>query len=151
MRALALRVAGARLRDADAAEEVAQEVLARAWRAAPAKKTLESPEAWLVVLSGREVLRYAERRARRAAREQAVGDDPTPAEAMPSHAVEVDLRVGLLAAVRELSPLDRTLIALHYFGDVPLASVARDLEMPVGSVKARLSRARARLAKELAP
>jgi RNA polymerase sigma factor (sigma-70 family) len=103
-----------------------------------------------VRVAGNEVLRYVERRGRRCGRELPLPETELGAEgARPGAAAVVDERVSVGAALRRLSVLDRTIVALHYYGDVPLPAVATRLGMPVGTVKARLSRARGRLSKEL--
>jgi RNA polymerase sigma-70 factor, ECF subfamily len=151
VRRLAVRVALARLRDPDAAEEVAQEVLLRAWRVASRAQLLTSPEGWVVTVAGNEVLRYVERRDRRARRETDLPEDGPADLATAVRLVGVEQRSDLVVALRRLSAQDRTIVALHYFGDVPLPAIAHELRMPLGTVKARLSRARVRLRQELTP
>jgi hypothetical protein len=43
----------------------------------------------------------------------------------------------------------RQVLALHYLADLPVEEIARDLALPVGTVKSRLARARQRLAAQL--
>jgi RNA polymerase sigma-70 factor (ECF subfamily) len=59
------------------------------------------------------------------------------------------LRVSLMAAVARVSEPDRKIVLLHYFGDLPITAIAQRLGVPVGTVKARLSRARHRLTQNL--
>ena len=54
-------------------------------------------------------------------------------------------RDSLRRAFRWLDPEQRSLIVLHYYLDLPVAEVADALEMPVGTAKSRLFRARATL------
>jgi RNA polymerase sigma-70 factor (ECF subfamily) len=56
---------------------------------------------------------------------------------------------GLRALVDQLPERLRTPVLLHYYADLPLAEVARVMHRPLGSIKSRLSEARARLAKLL--
>ncbi|MDQ3850372.1 MAG: sigma-70 family RNA polymerase sigma factor [Actinomycetota bacterium] len=147
---MALRVAGARLRDADAAEEVAQETLLRLWRSAQRLKAADTPEAWVVRVTGNEVLRYVERRGRRVRHEVPETEGAAGRAALVAAAPQPpEERAMLAAAVRRLPPQDRTIVALHYFGDVPLSTIAQQLTLPLGTVKARLSRARGRMRREL--
>jgi len=69
----------------------------------------------------------------------------------PSSAVaERDQQRKLLAALREL-PLDlQLLLELHYWEELKLPQIASILEIPHGTVKSRLHRARARLMELLA-
>jgi len=55
-------------------------------------------------------------------------------------------RVALLAALRRLAPPTREVVVLHHLADLSVAEVAATLEVPVGTVKARLARGRAALA-----
>jgi RNA polymerase sigma-70 factor (ECF subfamily) len=41
-------------------------------------------------------------------------------------------------------------LALHYLADLPVEEIARDLTLPIGTIKSRLARARQRLAAQLA-
>ena len=58
-------------------------------------------------------------------------------------------RVALLAALRRLAPPTREAVVLHHLADLSVAEVAATLEVPVGTVKARLARGRAALARFL--
>jgi RNA polymerase sigma factor (sigma-70 family) len=58
-------------------------------------------------------------------------------------------RVALLAALRRLAPPTREVVVLHHVADLSVAEVAATLEVPVGTVKARLARGRAALARFL--
>jgi RNA polymerase sigma-70 factor (ECF subfamily) len=55
-------------------------------------------------------------------------------------------RVALVAALQQLSRPTREAIVLHHLADMSVYEVAETLGVPVGTVKARLSRGRAMLA-----
>jgi RNA polymerase sigma-70 factor (ECF subfamily) len=55
-------------------------------------------------------------------------------------------RVALVAALQQLSRPTRETIVLHHLADLSVHEVAETLGVPVGTVKARLSRGRAMLA-----
>ncbi|MBU2664909.1 sigma-70 family RNA polymerase sigma factor [Actinoplanes bogorensis] len=59
-------------------------------------------------------------------------------------------RVALLAALRQLAPPTREAVVLHHLADLSVAEVAATLGVPEGTVKARLTRGRAALARHLA-
>jgi RNA polymerase sigma-70 factor (ECF subfamily) len=69
--------------------------------------------------------------------------EPAP---QPSVAGE---HLDLHAAIQELSPEFRSVVVLHYLADLPVDEVATVLDVPVGTVKSRLSRARTTLAGRL--
>ncbi|GAA2716221.1 sigma-70 family RNA polymerase sigma factor [Actinoplanes palleronii] len=58
-------------------------------------------------------------------------------------------RVALLAALRRLAPPTREAVVLHHLADLSVAEVAATLGVPAGTVKARLARGRAALARFL--
>lgn len=60
-------------------------------------------------------------------------------------------RADLRAALARLNAVDRQLLRMRYQEDLTLASIARRLGIPVGTAKARLHRARARLRRAFAP
>jgi RNA polymerase sigma-70 factor (ECF subfamily) len=53
------------------------------------------------------------------------------------------------AALATLPRRHRQVIVLHYLLDLPVQEVARELAVPVGTVKSRLARARKALAPQL--
>jgi RNA polymerase sigma factor (sigma-70 family) len=57
--------------------------------------------------------------------------------------------VALVEALRKLRPDLRQAVALHYVADLPVAAIAAELGIPVGTVKWRLARARELLGAEL--
>ncbi len=146
---LALRVALSRLRDRGAAEEVAQEAALRLWRFRDGLERAKSPEAWVVRVSANEALRLRERRGRLGAREVPEDVDRGPPADDREITEMIQLRVAVMAELNRLSAQDRKILALHYFGDVPLPIIAQRMGLPLGTVKARLSRARKRLAHDL--
>jgi RNA polymerase sigma-70 factor (ECF subfamily) len=56
------------------------------------------------------------------------------------------LSVDVVRALGQLSLSHRQVVILHDLLDVPVAEVARDLNIPEGTVKSRLARARTALA-----
>lgn len=51
----------------------------------------------------------------------------------------------LASALRALSPVDRDTLLLYAWGDLDYSGVARSLDVPIGTVRSRLNRARRRL------
>ena len=93
--------------------------------------------AWrLLVNRWRGVRRWLAARARRGPPDVAVGG-PSPD------------RVAVLEALHRLPSSQRQVIALHYLLDMPVGEIAASTGTPVGTVKVRLSRARAALARLL--
>jgi RNA polymerase sigma-70 factor (ECF subfamily) len=142
-----LRVARSRLHDRCAAEDAAQEAALRLWRFRAALDGAGNPEAWVVRVATNEAARVRERRGRIVARETAIDDQAELRGFETSE--EIQARVMVLAGLSRLSEQDRKILALHYFGDLPISTIADGMGIPAGTVKARLSRARQRMAKDL--
>ena len=58
-------------------------------------------------------------------------------------------RVALVAALRRLAPPTREVVVLHHLADLSVAEIAATLDIPAGTVKARLARGRTALARLL--
>lgn len=129
--------------DRHEAEDVVQEAMARAALRWARLRAYDAPEAWVrrvafnLAVSGH-------RRARR--RLGALLRLGPPAPVPP---VSVDA-LALAEALRELTLAHRQVIVLYYLADLPVEQVAAELRVPLGTVKARLARAREALAARLA-
>ncbi len=126
------------------AQDVVQEAFARALARPNGLAGVANPEAWLRTVAINVIRRRWRRRRlldtillrdRPIARVVAPGPEPESA----------DLR----AALARIPLPYREVIVLHYLADLPVDEVARVLEIPVGTVKSRLSRGRTALASQL--
>jgi RNA polymerase sigma-70 factor (ECF subfamily) len=136
------------------AEDLTSTVFLQAWRRrAEVRITEGGLRAWLLAVAGnaaRTERRSLARRLRLAARAH-----PEPPTA--DHADDVAERVDderrmavVLAAARRLPRAERAALQLCVWGEVPYAEAAEVLGVEVGSVRARVSRGRSRLARLLA-
>ena len=126
--------------DRDEAQECVQEAFVRAWAHRKKLEKAEHPEAWVRTTAYRlAVSRW--RRTMRGKRptDRAVG--PAMETAAPSEA-----HVALVAALKQLPEAQRRTLVLHHIADLPVHDVAREVGVPEGTIKARLSRGRAALA-----
>lgn len=142
------------LGDYDDAAEVAQEVFLSAYRSVGQFRGAANFSTWLY----RIALNHASSRRRSLAtskqRNVALSttdpvDDrhPDPVNAVLQK--EIQQRVQI--ALNSLAPADATIILLRDMQDVPYEEMAKMLELPVGTVKSRLHRARQTLKAKLAP
>lgn len=141
----AYRAAFAILQSPEEAREVVQEAAIRAWQQLPGLRSADAWPAWFRRIAVR--LALDERRHARHVREIRLsdevalgGDDPMPG---------TDETVSLLAAFGRLPADDRALLALRFQLDLTVPDVAAALGIRVGTAKARLHRAVARLRAEL--
>ena len=119
------------------AEDVVQEAFVRGLDHPGRLLDADNPEAWLRTVAV-NLARSRWRRARRL-----VGLAPRLVEE-PRDA-DSDGHLVLLQALRKLPASQREVIALHHLADLTVEQVADTLDLPTGTVKARLSRGRATL------
>ena len=124
------------------AQDLAQEAFCRAWQRWKSVSTYEEPLAWIRrVAANLAVSRWRRVRVVRAHlwRERAVDVPPLS----PDH-------VALVTALRRLPADQRRALVLHHLIDLPVAEVAHEMGVAVGTVKSWLYRGRAALAAHLA-
>jgi RNA polymerase sigma-70 factor, ECF subfamily len=141
------------LGDYDEAAEVSQEVFLSAFRAASQFRGDANFSTWLY----RIALNHAStRRKSLGARQQRMvpmeSADPLsdPDLGPPEILEKKEIREKVQFALNQLDPEDAAVILLRDLQDVPYDEVARVLEIPVGTVKSRLHRARQALKARLA-
>lgn len=125
------------LRDADAADDVLQDVLLLLYRKLGTLREPRAFAAWARRTASREIFR-ALRRLR--AHDQLHHELPPdfPADADPP-VVEDGLLQRLPELLERVSPASRAVLALHYIDDLSLDETASVLDLPIGTVKSRLA------------
>jgi RNA polymerase sigma-70 factor (ECF subfamily) len=136
------------LRDPELARDAVQDALIRAWRDLPGLRDPDRYEAWLYRLTLRACLDEARRRRRHVIEVElppfAAGSTPDPAEVV----ADQDALDGAFAA---LDAEHRALVVLHVYFGVPLPDAARELGIPLGTAKSRVSRALSQMRRALEP
>ncbi|MDI1459984.1 RNA polymerase sigma factor [Catellatospora sp. KI3] len=123
--------------DLTEAQDAVQEAFARALARRRGLSDVDAPEAWLRTVAINVVRRRWRRRQLLDTillRERPLARLAAP----PPEPDNTDLREALAVIPRQY----REVIVLHYLADLPLDEVAQLLEVPVGTVKSRLSRGR---------
>jgi RNA polymerase sigma-70 factor (ECF subfamily) len=148
----AFRAAYLLLRDAPAAEDVAQEAFVRAYRQLKSFRPERSPERsapfrpWLLRIVQNLALNELRARSRRGGLVERMGRAAPSVEEAPAAAVEAaEESAAVLRAMEELPPDDRVVLHLRYFLELPEREIAAAIGRPAGTVKSRLHRASARL------
>ena len=130
--------------DLHEAEEVVQEAFTRAAGRWHRLREYDLPELWV----RRVAINLATDRRRRVRRRLAVLAQLDAEAAAVVPPISVD-GLAVAAALATLPRRQRQVVVLHYLLDLPVREVARQLSMPVGTVKSRLARARSALAAQL--
>lgn len=124
------------------AQDVVQEAFTRAWERRDQLSMVEAPEAWLRTVA----YRLAVSRWRKTKNAATAWMRRADSEAVDSISPD---NVLLDTALRKLPEAQRNTIILYHLFDLPVEEVAAVTGVPLGTVKARLSRGRASLAAAL--
>lgn len=138
------RYARALLRDASAADDLVQDCLERAVAHWHRRQTDGSPRAWLFTILHNLAMSRMRTASRRGGHVELEEADPAavsiaPAQESPRH------RRDILAALDRLPEDQRQTLLLITLEEMSYADAARILDVPIGTVMSRLSRARTRL------
>jgi RNA polymerase sigma-70 factor (ECF subfamily) len=139
-------IAGQILRNPAQAEDAVQNALIRAWRDLPRLRDAGRFDAWLrrlLVNACHDELR----RSSRYRSDVTLGDFDG---AMPDVSASLAARDEIAQGFARLTDEYRTVLALRFYLDLSLAEIAQALDLPIGTVKSRLSRASRALHAELA-
>ncbi len=126
------------------AEDIAQDALLRAWRKRGSLRDAGARMSWLAAIVRNEALRELARKR------------PLPSDLIEvAHGRDDDRviatveRADLHAALARLNERDRLLVQLRYEEDLTQEAIAGRLGIPLGTVKVRLHRVRAKLRRSI--
>ena len=148
--ALALRMCG----NSEDAADVAQEAFLSAWRGLPSFRGEAGFSTWLYRLASNAAIDQL-RRGKRQREEASLDDGDLPLDVPdrqpgPQEAVEsAELQRAVADGLRELSEDHRQILLLREYQGLSYDEIAQALEVDLGTVKSRISRARRALRKIL--
>jgi RNA polymerase sigma-70 factor (ECF subfamily) len=126
------------LTDRELAEEVVQDVFARAWRrAADYDPRRGSVRTWLYAITRNRIVDARRRAAVRPGLAQHEAEE-VPAD-LDSELEQAVLRWQMAAALTRLSPEHREVIRLAHYGGLTLREISERKGIPLGTVKSRTS------------
>jgi RNA polymerase sigma-70 factor (ECF subfamily) len=135
-----------KLRDAGEAQELAQEVFVHAMRKLPQLRDPRCFTGWLRRITARMAINRLTRKGPVRGADAGLLDAVPAVTAGPlDDLVRAEQRAAVQAGLRRLKPLDRQALEAFYLRGRSLKRIARELEVPVGTVKRRLHVARRRL------
>lgn len=142
-----------RTRDATRAQDLHATIFLEAWRRREEVDLISLPALpWLYGVAAnllRNEWRAARRRREAICRIADAAPGPAAAAGVVEQVERVELIDALVRAMRGLPAAQRTVLVLCVLEDRSYEAVARALEIPVGTVRSRLARARAQLAGEI--
>lgn len=128
--------------DPDLAHDLATEAFLKLYREFG---RVDDPRPWLYTVTANLVRDHWRKRGREAAAYQRHEAGRPDFTADPDHATTLTVRDAVLALPDRL----RVVVMLHYFADLPVSTVARQLDKAEGTVKRDLFDARQRMAQML--
>ena len=136
-----LLVAGERV----LAEEIVQDTMLAVWRGAGAFRGESSVRSWVIAIARRQTRDRLRGRRLRAVDDAFLADQPGSGPGPEAMALDRAELAEVRDAIRQLAPAHREVLGLAFGSGLSLPEVAGVLEVPVGTVKSRLSAARTAL------
>lgn len=140
----------AHLVDPGAADDLTQEVYLRAVPALERFRGESSARTWLLTIARRTCADHLRRRIRRRRLVERVAATTAPADAIEPDVAECVARHDLDRLVETLEPGRRDAFVLTQVLGLSYADAAEVLDVPVGTIRSRVARARAELVARLA-
>ena len=147
---LALRMCGS----ADEAADIAQEAFLAAWRGLPSFRGEAGFATWLYRLTSNAAIDYLRRQKKQRGAmsldDEELGLDAVDSGPSPQETAEgSELRSAVAAGFNQLSEGHRQVLVLREIQGLSYEEIASVLELDIGTVKSRISRARSSLRKIL--
>ncbi len=134
------------MRNDAVAEELTNEVFLEVWRGARNFQGRSSVTTWLLSIAHHRSLNVLRKRREQGWNEEAASQMPDLRDDPEVAVQKADKGAVLRDCSNALSPIDREIIDLVYFHEMSIREAGEVLNVPEGTVKARLFKARKRLA-----
>jgi RNA polymerase sigma-70 factor (ECF subfamily) len=131
------------------AEEIVQDTMLAVWRGAGSFRGESSVRSWVISIARRQTRDRLRGRRLRLVDDAFLADQPGPGPGPEVTALDRAELAGVRGAIRELAPAHREVLGLVFGSGLSLTEVAGVLDIPVGTVKSRLTAARAALSRKL--
>src|ERR1700712_3518091 len=133
------------LGDAGLAQDAAQQTFVQAWKGAAGYDPKRALGPWLATIAQRAAIDVYRRGRRHRGHQELDVTDPALVTLPPS-ADQLSDVWEVRQALQQLTQDERELIRLQHYGELTHTEIARQLSIPVGTVKSRSHRAHRRLA-----
>lgn len=131
------------------AEEILQDTMLAVWRGAGSFRGESSARSWVVAIARRQTRDRLRSRRMRVVDDAFLAAQPSSGPGPEVMALDRAQLAEVMGAIRELASSHREVLGLVFGSGLSLPEVAGVLEIPVGTVKSRLSAARAALGRIL--
>jgi len=127
------------------AEEIVQDTMLAVWRGAGSFRGESSVRSWVIAIARRQTRDRLRGRRLRVVDDAFLADRPGAGPGPEAMALDRAELAEVMGAIRELGPAHREVLGLAFGSGLSLPEVAGVLEIPVGTVKSRLTAARTAL------
>jgi RNA polymerase sigma-70 factor, ECF subfamily len=127
------------------AEEIVQDTMLAVWRGARSFRGESSVRSWVIAIARRQIRDRLRSRRLRIVDDAFLADQPGVGPGPEVMALDRAELAEVRRAIRELAPAHREVLGLAFGSGLSLPEVASVLEIPVGTVKSRLTSARTAL------
>ena len=131
------------------AEEIVQDTMFAVWRGAASFRGKSSVWSWVIAIARRQTRDRLRGRRLRVVDDTFLADQPGPGPGPEVMALDRAELAEVRGAIRELALPHREVLGLAFGSGLSLPEVAGVLEIPVGTVKSRLTAARTALSRIL--
>jgi len=131
------------------AEEILQDTMLAVWRGAGSFRGESSARSWVIAIARRQTRDRLRARRLRVVDDAFLADQPSSSPGPEAMALDRADLAEVMGAIRQLAPAHREVLGLAFGSGLSLPEVAGVLEIPVGTVKSRLSAARTALSRIL--
>jgi len=131
------------------AEEILQDTMLAVWRGASSFRGESSVRSWVIAIARRQTRDRLRSRRLRVVDDAFLADQPSSGPGPEVTALDRANLAEVTGAIRELAPAHREVLGLVFGSGLSLPEVAGVLEIPLGTVKSRLTAARAALGRIL--
>jgi RNA polymerase sigma-70 factor, ECF subfamily len=127
------------------AEEIVQDTMLAVWRGAGSFRGESSVRSWVIAIARRQTRDRLRGRRLRLVDDAFLADQPGPGPGPEATALDRAELAEVTGAIRELARPHREVLGLAFGSGLSLPEVAGVLDIPLGTVKSRLTSARAAL------
>ena len=133
--------------DAALSDDLAQETFIKAYTSIRSFKGLSKFSTWLYRIAYNEYYSYTRKRQdeRLDENEKTLHEN----EHLGSYEDRSNSRIDINTALKSLNDIERTVVTLFYLQDIPIKKIIEITDLPEGTIKSHLSRARNKMAQVL--
>ncbi|GLZ12882.1 RNA polymerase sigma factor [Actinomadura sp. NBRC 104425] len=130
-------------------EEILQDTMLAVWCGAGRFRGESSVRSWIIAIARRQCRDRQRRRRPGLVAQEALADRPATEPGPEEQALDRVSAQAVMDRIKDLAPHHREVLGLVFGAGLSLAETAEVLEIPVGTVKSRLSAARAALIRSM--